>query len=135
MNAAARRVRLSLGLLAILYAAVLFAGVIAPYAPDAQKRTVPFAPPTRLHFIESTGRMHLRPFIYPLVSRPGQFGVYDEDRTDRYPVRFLVRGAPYRIAGLFAGDRHLFGVEPFPRWAGEKGWLWRPSLAAVLDIA
>jgi peptide/nickel transport system permease protein len=110
MNASARRVRLWLGLLTMLYAAVLFAGVIAPYAPDAQNRTLPFAPPSRLHFVEPTGRVHLRPFVYAVVSRPGDFGGYAEDRSDPYPVHFLVRGAPYRIAGLIAGDRHVFGV-------------------------
>ena len=26
-------------------------------------------------------------------------------------MRFFVRGAPYRIAGLFDGDRHLFGTD------------------------
>ena len=69
MKATARRARLWLGLLAMLYAAVLLAGVIAPYAPDAQNRTLPFAPPTRLHFIEPTGRIHLRSFVYPLAGR------------------------------------------------------------------
>src|SRR5207245_5446458 len=57
-----------------------------------------------------TGRVHLRPFMYPLVSRPGDFGAYAEDRTAPYPVHFLVGGAPYRIAGLVSGDRHVFGV-------------------------
>src|SRR5437660_858018 len=108
MSPTARRARLWLGLLVLLYAAVLFAGVLAPYAPDAQNRTLPFAPPTRLHFVEPTGRVHLRPFMYPLVSRPGDFGAYAEDRTAPYPVHFLVGGAPYRIAGLVSGDRHVF---------------------------
>jgi hypothetical protein len=40
-----------------------------------------------------------------------------------------------RQAAMIRYYRHLFGVEPFPRWAGEKGWLWRPSLAPLLDIA
>ena len=93
-----------------LYAAVLLAGLIAPYEPNEQSRDVPFAPPTRLHFVDATGRLHLRPFVYRLVGRPGRFDEYDEDYRDRYPVRVLARGAPYRIAGLLDADRHLFGV-------------------------
>ena len=111
MNGAARRVRVWFGLLGALYAAVLLAGPIAPYAPSAQDRNAPFAPPTRLHFIETTGQFHPRPFVYALAGRPGRFGEYDEDRSRRYPVRFLIHGAPYTILGLLGADRHLFGVE------------------------
>jgi len=102
--------RLWLILLAIMYASVLFGGFIAPYAPNEQNRSAPFTAPTRLRFVDTTGRTHLRPFVYRLVSRPGAFDEYDEDRSRPYPVRFLVRGTPYTIAGLSA-DRHLFGVD------------------------
>jgi peptide/nickel transport system permease protein len=30
----------------------------------------------------------------------------------KFPVRFMVRGAPYRLLGLFSTDLHLFGVDP-----------------------
>jgi peptide/nickel transport system permease protein len=110
MNGAGRNVRACLSLLAVLYASVLLAGLIAPYEPNEQTRSVPFAPPTRLHFVDAAGRLHLRPFVYRLVGRPGSFDEYDEDRSDRYPVQVLVRGAPYRIAGILDADRHLFGV-------------------------
>jgi len=110
MNGPARHVRAWLGVLGVLYASVLLAGLVTPYAPNEQNRNVPFAPPTRLHFTETTGQLHLRPFVYRLKSRPGNFDEYDEDRSRRYPVRFLTRGARYTIAGVGA-DRHLFGVE------------------------
>jgi peptide/nickel transport system permease protein len=100
-----------MGLLGLLYASVLLAGFIVPYAPDEQNRTVPFAPPTRLHFVDTTGQLHVRPFVYPLVLRTGTFDEFDEDRSRRYPVRFLVQGAPYTIAAIPGADRHLFGVE------------------------
>ena len=110
MSEASQRVRACVTLLIALYASVLLAGLIAPYEPNEQSRAVPVAPPTRLHFVDATGRLHLRPFVYRLVGRPGRFDEYDEDYRDRYPVRVLVRGAPYRIAGILDADRHLFGV-------------------------
>ena len=111
MSLAERKVRTSLSLLGILYAAVLLAGFLAPYAPAEQNRDMPFAPPTRLHFAEATGKLHLRPFVYRLVSDPRSFGEYSEDRSTIYPIRFLVRGAPYRMAGMFEANLHLFGFD------------------------
>ena len=35
-------------------------------------------------------------------------------KEEKYPVRFFVRGDPYKMWGLFETDRHLFGV-------GEEG--------------
>jgi len=110
MNIPSRRVRVWAMLLLLLNASVLFAGFIAPYPANEQNRIVPFAPPTRLHFIEPTGQFHLRPFVYRVVSQPGSLDKYEEDRSRSYPVRFMVRGSPYTAAG-FGAERHLFGVE------------------------
>jgi peptide/nickel transport system permease protein len=98
-------------LLAALYVTVILAGFIAPYSPSDQNRSLPFAPPARLHFVDTSGRFHLRPFVHAIVNRPGTFDEYDEDHARRYPLKFLVRGAPYRIAGLITADRHLIGVD------------------------
>jgi peptide/nickel transport system permease protein len=106
-----RGLRATTALLAVLYASVLFAGFIAPYSPISQSRNAAFVPPTRLHWVDTTGTVHLRPFVYRLVNRPGSADEYDEDRSHLYPLRFFVRAAPYRIAGLLSGDRHLFGVD------------------------
>ena len=111
MSLAERNVRTSLSLLGILYASVFLAGLLAPYAPADQNRDMPFAPPARLHFVEPTGKLHVRPFVYRLVSHPRSFGEYSEDRSTVYPIRFLVRGAPYRIAGMFESNLHLFGFD------------------------
>jgi peptide/nickel transport system permease protein len=111
MNGAVRKIRAWAGLLGVVYASVLLAGFIGPYAPDEQDREHPFAPPTRLHFRDTTGELHLRPFVYRLAGRPERFGEYEEDRSRRYPVRFLTRGAPYTIAGVLDAHRHLFSVE------------------------
>src|SRR5262245_33145099 len=97
-------------LLGALYLSLPFAGFLAPYSPTDQNRYVAFAPPTRVHLLGAPdGR--LRPFVYALVNRQGAIDEFEEDRRRTYPVRLLVRSAPYRIAGLFDADRHLFGVD------------------------
>jgi len=106
-----RRCKRILGLLGLVYLSVILAGFLAPDDPVAQNRDLFFASPTRLHFVDQTGKLHLRPFVYRLVRRSGTLDEYEEDRSLIYPVRFFVRGAPYRIAGVFECDRHLFGTD------------------------
>jgi len=103
-------VRRSVVLLAILYVAVLCAGFIAPYAPNQQDRDAPFTAPTRVRFVDGDGAFHFRPFVYALVSKPGRFNEYEEDRSRRFPLNFLTTGARYTIAGIPA-ERHLVGVD------------------------
>ena len=98
-------------LLAAVYVAEAAAGFLAPYDPVEQNRELAFAPPVRLHLVDDSGRVHLRPFVYVLAPRAGTFDVYDEDRSRPYPIRFFPRGTPYRLAGLIQADRHLFGVD------------------------
>ena len=97
-------------LLALLNVSVLFAGFFAPYAANEQNRDAPFAPPSRLHFVDPAGRVHLRPYVYRIAGKAGSLDEYEEDRSQPYPVRFLTRGARYTVAGISA-DRHLFGVD------------------------
>jgi peptide/nickel transport system permease protein len=99
-----------LGLLALVYLATVFAGFLSPDDPAAQHRDLPFAPPTRLHFIDAEGRLHLRPFVYGLARAAGD-EAYIEDRSRVCPVRFFVRGVPYRVAGIVSGNLHLFGTD------------------------
>jgi peptide/nickel transport system permease protein len=106
-----QRIRVALGLLLLVHTAALVAGFIAPYSPTEQNRSAPFAPPTRVRFIDAEGRFHLRPFVYRRIPRPGTFDEYDEDRSHRYPLRFFVPGPSYTIAGMLAAERHLFRVD------------------------
>jgi peptide/nickel transport system permease protein len=101
----------ALASLGVIYVAAAFAGFLAPEDPAAQRRDVPFAPPTRLHFVDSHGEWHLRPFVYRLQPTTHGGNGYCEDRSETYPLQFFVRGAPYRLAGLIDADWHLFGSE------------------------
>lgn len=105
-----RKLWVALILLALFHGLVLFAGFFAPYGSSIQDRDFPYAPPTRVHFVDRSGNFHLRPFVYSLADDPNNFGTYKADLTRVYPVHFLVTGSPYRIAGVFHADVHLFGV-------------------------
>jgi peptide/nickel transport system permease protein len=98
-------------LLAALQMPVLFAGFVAPYNFSKQNREWPFARPTRIHFVDANGKSHLRPFVYGLSEDPGTPEANAANSAQIYPIRFFVLGAPYRLAGMFSGRRHLFGVD------------------------
>ncbi len=104
-----KRIIAALGFLTALHVAVVFAGFLAPYDPAAQHRAFPYASPTRLHFRDAAGRLHLRPFVYGLTERAGSPGLYDEDKTKTYPVRFFLADRDLEERGG-NGRRHLFGV-------------------------
>jgi peptide/nickel transport system permease protein len=105
------RIVAALGVLGALHVAILLAGFVAPYDPAIQNREFPFAPPARIHFVDSEGQVHLRPFIYAWTVRPDTFSEYDEVRDRECPVRFFMEGPEYKIAGLVRSHIHLFGVE------------------------
>jgi peptide/nickel transport system permease protein len=92
--------------LVAMHLAALGAGFLAPYDPSEQNRSLPYAPPTRVHFADAEGRFHLRPFVYRLV-RSGAGGAYEEDRRQAHPVVLLARDG----SGAPGGRIHLFGVE------------------------
>lgn len=95
-----------IALLVALHLALLCAGFVAPYDPAAQDRQLPYAPPSRLHFVDASG-FHLHPFIFAFTAGPDG---YIEVRSRTFPVKFLVRGHRYQLLGAFETDWHLFGV-------------------------
>jgi peptide/nickel transport system permease protein len=96
--------------LVALHGAVLLAGFFAPYDFAQQHRELPFAPPSRIHFVDARGQIHLRPFVCALEDRPGSFGEYMENPDNCSTVRVFVRGASYNLFGVLKSNRHLFGV-------------------------
>lgn len=93
-----------------LHLAILLAGFVAPYQPAEQNRDFPYVPPTRLHFVDARGHLHLRPFIYHSVARPDSLYEYTEARDQEYPVHFFVSASEYKVAGSLPSHMHLFGV-------------------------
>jgi len=94
-----------------LHLAILLAGFVAPTDPTAQNRDFPFAPPTRIHFVDAQGHFHLRPFVYESASSPDGLYQYHDLHEHEYPVHLFVRGSEYKFAGLLTCQVHLFGVD------------------------
>jgi peptide/nickel transport system permease protein len=91
------------------YLTAALAPVIAPYPLDFQVREFSWAPPTKIHFLDTQGRFRA-PFVYGTTSESVAEKRYGEDRTAIYPLRLFPVGEPYRFLGI-RSDRHLFGVE------------------------
>lgn len=85
------------------------ADFLAPYDPAEQHRELYFAPPAKLHIAAAEGRW--RPFVYALQLADRERMQYAEDSARAYPLRFFVRGAPYRLFGFIPCRIHLFGVD------------------------
>jgi peptide/nickel transport system permease protein len=106
-----KRAAVVASVLAGLHLVVLLAGFVAPYDPMEQARSLPFAPPARLHFVDTTGGFHVRPFVYALTPDPNNFDGYVEDTTQRFPVQVIVSGPDYALVPGVRSRVHLFGVE------------------------
>lgn len=115
-----RRHRLAmLGLIvtALLYAVAVFSDFVAPYSSDHFDSDYTYAPPQRLHLVDTSGDgWDWGPYVhgYTLDQDPETLALsFEEDETQRAAVGFFVRGYSYRLLGLFETDRHLFGpVDP-----------------------
>jgi len=108
-----KKSRLAIAVLVVSHGLVLLAGFFAPYDPGSQNRDLPFAPPTRIHFIDAQKKLHLRPFVY--LRRANA-----EDRSTAYPVRFFVSrwhlfGAD-EPAKLFLIGSDAYGRDQFSRF-------------------
>lgn len=90
----------------------VFAEFFAPYHYATQFREYSFAPPSTLHFRSEDG-FTIRPFIYKAVRGfdPETYEAsFVPDTTQKYFVRFFVRGYDYKMLGLFKTNVHFFGA-------------------------
>lgn len=97
--------------LLVLYGMSLFADFIAPYSLDFSDRTKFYHPPTVPRFIDAEGRWHVRPFVYDTRLIDPGLRTFAEDHSRVYPIRFLVRGEPYRLFWVIPSRIHLLGVD------------------------
>jgi len=97
--------------LVVLHGIVACAGFFAPYDPVEQDRKSPYLPPVRLHLMDASGHLHLRPFVYTLNLQVGSFEQYEEDTTQLHPIQFFLGGAQYRLLGFLPCRWHFFGAD------------------------
>ncbi len=87
------------------YALALFAPFVAPYTQERMDRDRYFHPPQAVHWAG------VQPFVRETrLDDPDAFH-YVEAPGRAMPIHWFVHGAPYRLFGLIATDRHLFGVD------------------------
>lgn len=69
------------------------------------------APPSKIRFVHE-GEF-IGPFVYPYEIAYDEFWtkVFVENTETPYPIRFFVKGSPYKILGLIESNVHLFGVD------------------------
>jgi peptide/nickel transport system permease protein len=102
-------------LLFLLYLIALLCEFVAPSAPSVRSRARSYAPPQRIHIIHE-GSLR-RPFVYDQVQHVNEETLrrtYTEDPSRLMPIRFFVKGDPYKLWKLIPMERHLFGVGAIP---------------------
>ena len=102
-----------LGVLALI---AIFAPFLAPYGLNVYSRSqiTRFQPPTPIQFVDPETGRPTRPFVYQYTEELDLEtfeNAFVPDLNTRYPIRFFVEGAPYKILGFIPGNIHLFGVE------------------------
>jgi len=93
------------------YFMAVFCEFLAPNDPTKRNVKRKYAPPQGIHLFH---RGKLRwPFAYPVVQRKDPETLrltYTSDRSRTIPLRFLVKGDPYKLWNLIPLDRHLIGL-------------------------
>jgi peptide/nickel transport system permease protein len=100
-------------ILIIFYMIGIFAEFVAPYDPSAYFARYKLAPPTPVRILDAEGRLRA-PFVYGRIRErdPETLAyIYENDTSTIYPIKFFVRGTPYKMWGLWEMDLHLFGID------------------------
>jgi peptide/nickel transport system permease protein len=104
---------IGLVLVILLLLTAIFADFVAP--SDPKEPTLAFAPPDPISFFSRDG-FSLRPKTFavtesgeldPVTFQPLNGPDYEHPR----PIKFLVKGYPYKVLGLFPATTHLFGTD------------------------
>ncbi len=80
--------------------------------PRAQRRDLPLAPPSHLHWVDGEGRFHWRPFIYPWQPLGEQPGSYREDSSRPHPVQLFAPAPGNRLWGWLPCPIRLVDSSP-----------------------
>jgi peptide/nickel transport system permease protein len=93
------------------YLAALFADFIVPYGLEFRSAKYANMPPQGIHLFMD-GK--IQPYIFGIVGSRDPVTlrkIYEVDKEVKIPIRFFVKGEPYKLFKLIPADVHLFGVE------------------------
>jgi peptide/nickel transport system permease protein len=101
----------------LVYLVAAFVEFLAPFPPDRMISQLAYAPPQRLRLWEKTDEgLKFGMYVYGYASKIDVLSLqrtFTVDKEQKIAVRFFAKGAPYRLWGLIASDRHLIGpVDP-----------------------
>jgi peptide/nickel transport system permease protein len=101
----------------LIYLVALFAEFLAPSNPTTVNARYTYAPPQRLHFIDtSDGQTRFGPYVngYKVeIEQQALRRTFKLDESVKIPVRLFPRGEPYKLFNLIPLDRRLIGpVDP-----------------------
>ncbi len=105
---------LGLSLLSVFLVISLVPEFLSPYGPHSRNLRYAQGPPMGIHFFDSDGEFHARPFVYGWDSRRDPVTlrkITTVDESKRYPLQFFMKGEAYKLFGVIDSDIHLFGVE------------------------
>jgi peptide/nickel transport system permease protein len=100
-------------LLALFYLVAMFAEFVAPYDPGQVNARYRFVQPSKVTLFDPDGEFTFWPGVNPLTAARDPVTLrttYVPDESVWYPIQFFVRGAEYKLWGLFETDIHLFGL-------------------------
>ena len=92
-------------ILILLYSVALLAPFLAPYGYESQDRTAPYHPPMRIYFTPGPTAYGTKKTYNEIRER-----IFVPDPADPRPIRFFVRGEPYRLFWVIPTSIHLFGT-------------------------
>ncbi len=108
--------RIGLNVLGLLYCLGIFCQFVSPYQPLDRFSGYLDAPPHRIRIFHEG--QFMRPFILdvePKLDMETFLTKYTpKEESPPYPIRFWVKGAEYKLFGLFKTQRHLFGTDEVP---------------------
>ena len=92
-------------ILLFMYTVALLAPFIAPYGYETQDPSAPYQPPMRIYFTPG-------PTAYGMTSRFNEYRerIWSPDPRDPRPIRFFVKGEPYKLFWFIPTNIHLFGT-------------------------
>ena len=99
-------------ILICFYVVAIFAPFFSVQDPEKYHDGFLYAPPHQIRFYDENG-FSIRPFFYKWTTErdPKTLSLtYKEDKSERFYLRFFVRGYEYKLLGFIPADIHLIGT-------------------------